>query len=110
MFNGIKKSAMALTAVMAATLPFAANAADPEAGKQKATTVCAACHGATGKAPIPIYPNLAGQNEDYLVYFMKAYRNKERTGGQALVMQGQVFALSEDDIANLAAYYYIQTP
>ncbi len=110
MFNGIKKSAMALTAVMAATLPFAANAADPEAGKQKATTVCAACHGATGKAPIPIYPNLAGQNEAYLVSSMKAYRNKERTGGQAVVMQGQAAALSDEDIANLAAYYSKQTP
>ncbi|SRR5690554_505020 len=110
MLNGIKKSALTLTAVVAATLPFAANAADPEAGKQKATTVCAACHGATGKAPIPIYPNLAGQNEAYLVSSMKAYKNKERTGGQAIVMQGQAMALSDEDIANLAAYYSKQTP
>lgn len=82
-----------------------ANAAgDPEAGKAKAA-VCAACHGQNGIAQIPGYPNLAGQNEAYLVSSLKAYKNKQRSGGQAPVMQGQAAALSDEDIANLAAYY-----
>lgn len=79
-------------------------AADAEQGKAK-SAVCAACHGPDGMATIPTYPNLAGQNEAYLVESLKAYRAKQRTGGQAMIMQGQAAALSDDDIANLAAYY-----
>ncbi|MDO3721172.1 c-type cytochrome [Marinobacter sp. chi1] len=81
-----------------------ASAADVEAGKAKAA-VCAACHGQNGIAQIPTYPNLAGQNEQYLVSALKAYKNKQRSGGQAAIMQGQAAALSDTDIANLAAYY-----
>ena len=79
-------------------------AGDIEAGKKKAA-VCAACHGANGMAAIPSYPNLAGQNEAYLVSAMKAYKNKERNGGMAAVMQGQAASLSDTDIENLAAFY-----
>ena len=82
-----------------------ANAAgDAEAGKAKAA-VCAACHGQNGIAQIPASPNLAGQNEAYLVSALTAYKNKQRNGGQAPVMQGQAAGLSDEDIANLAAYY-----
>lgn len=81
-----------------------AAAADAEAGKAKAA-VCAACHGQNGMAQIPTYPNLAGQNEQYLVSALNAYKNKQRNGGQAAIMQGQAAALSDTDIANLAAYY-----
>lgn len=80
-------------------------AGDAEQGKVKATTVCAACHGADGRAVIPGYPNLHGQNEQYLVSALKAYKNKERTGGLAVVMQAQAAMLSDEDIANLAAYF-----
>ena len=77
---------------------------DAEAGKSKSVT-CAACHGADGIAVIPGYPNLKGQNEQYLVSAIKAYKNKERNGGLAAVMQAQAAALSDADVANLAAYY-----
>jgi cytochrome c553 len=79
-------------------------AADAAAGKAKAA-VCAACHGANGIAQIPGYPNLAGQNEAYLVSSLKAYKSKQRNGGQAVIMHAQAAGLSDDDIANLAAYY-----
>ncbi|MGR5095116.1 c-type cytochrome [Vibrio maritimus] len=81
-----------------------AMAGDIAAGKAKAA-VCAACHGADGIAVIPGYPNLKGQNEQYLVTSIKAYKNKERNGGLAAVMQAQASMLSDEDIANLAAYY-----
>ncbi len=77
---------------------------DAAAGKAKAA-VCAACHGQNGMATINTYPNLAGQNEQYLVLSMKAYKSKQRNGGMASVMQAQMAAMSEEDIANLAAYY-----
>lgn len=79
-------------------------AGDAAAGKAK-SAVCAACHGAAGIAAIPTYPNLAGQNEAYLVSSLKAYKLKQRSGGMAAIMQGQAAALSDADINNLAAYY-----
>jgi len=81
-----------------------AMAGDAAAGKAK-SAVCAACHGPAGIASIPTYPNLAGQNEAYLVSALKAYKSKQRNGGMAAVMQAQAAALSDADIANLAAYY-----
>ncbi len=80
------------------------NAADIEAGKNKAI-LCATCHGLDGIATQPIYPNLAGQNEAYLVSSLKAYRDKQRNGGMASIMQMQAAKLSDDDIENLAAYF-----
>lgn len=79
-------------------------AADAAAGKAK-SAVCAACHGANGMAAIPTYPNLAGQNEAYLLSSLKAYKAKQRNGGLAAVMQAQAAGLSDADMANLAAYY-----
>lgn len=79
-------------------------AGDIEAGKAKAA-VCAACHGADGMAVIPGYPHLKGQNEQYLVSSLNAYKAKQRNGGLAAVMQAQAAMLSDADIANLAAYY-----
>ncbi|MDK9738574.1 cytochrome c [Vibrio sp. D404a] len=79
-------------------------AGDVAAGQAKAA-VCAACHGADGIAVIPGYPNLKGQNEQYLVTSMNAYKTKQRNGGLAAVMQAQASMLSDADIANLAAYY-----
>ncbi len=79
-------------------------AGDLVAGQAKAG-MCAGCHGAKGVTAIPTYPNLAGQNAAYLELAMKAYKAKQRTGGQAVMMQGMVATLSAADIANLAAYY-----
>jgi cytochrome c553 len=94
------------TALMAGSLVLAADvmAGDAAAGKAKAG-VCSACHGAAGKAAVPNYPNLAGQNKAYLVSALKAYKNKDRNGGMAAIMQGQAAALSDQDIENLAEYY-----
>ena len=62
---------LGLVAMMAAAPSFAAG--DAEAGKAKAA-ICAACHGANGIAAIPGYPNLAGQNPQYIVSALKAYK------------------------------------
>ncbi|BES73600.1 c-type cytochrome [Marinobacter nanhaiticus D15-8W] len=94
-----------LVLALVASTPLSVSAeGDVDAGKQK-SAVCAACHGQNGVAQIPTYPNLAGQNEQYLVMAMKAYKGGQRQGGQAAIMQGQAAALTDQDIANLAAYY-----
>jgi cytochrome c553 len=67
--------------------------------------VCATCHGADGKATISPYPNLAGQNRDYLVYALKAYKSLDRKAGFATLMQQQAAGLTEADINELAEYY-----
>ncbi|RBW49412.1 c-type cytochrome [Marinobacter sp. F3R11] len=90
---------------LGAAVPAVSSAAgDAAAGKTKAA-VCAACHNLNGVAQIPMYPNLAGQHEQYLVSSLKAYRDKQRNGGMAAIMQGQAAALSDADIDDLAAYY-----
>lgn len=79
-------------------------AGDAAAGQAKAAS-CAACHGADGIAAVPAYPSLAGQNEAYLVSATQAYKDKQRQGGMAAIMTVQAANLSEQDIADLAAYY-----
>lgn len=79
-------------------------AGDVAAGKEKASR-CQACHGAVGKAAMPLYPHLAGQNPAYLAHALQAYKKGERKGGQAEVMKAFVAGLSDEDIDNLAAYY-----
>lgn len=75
-----------------------------EAGKAKAA-VCASCHGSNGIALMPTYPNLAGQNEEYLVLALQSYRSKERQGGNAALMHAMSANLSDEDINDLAAYF-----
>ncbi|TDO15228.1 MULTISPECIES: c-type cytochrome [Halomonas] len=62
-------------------------------------------HGRAGKATVPIYPHLAGQNAPYLESALKAYRAGERGGGMSMMMTPQAQALSDQDIADIAAYY-----
>ncbi len=50
---------------------------------------------------IPGYPNLKGQNEQYIVSSINAYKTQQRSGGLAAVMQAQASMLSDEDIANL---------
>ena len=91
-----------LTATIAlASAATQAWAGDAEKGKSKAAT-CIACHGANGISQIPMYPNLAGQKEQYLVLQLKAFRDGTRKN---MVMAPMAANLSDDDIADLAAYY-----
>ncbi len=76
-------------------------AGDPAAGAQKSAT-CAACHGANGNSSNPLWPNLAGQQAAYLEKQMKDFRDGRR---QDPVMAPMAAALSDTDIADLAAYY-----
>ncbi|WP_236127725.1 c-type cytochrome [Cedecea colo] len=93
---------------MMCSLPALANG-DAQAGEQKAV-MCVACHGANGKASVPVYPNLAGQNEKYLEHALQAYKKGERSGGQAEIMKAYISGLSDEDISNLAAYYSSMKP
>ncbi|MGB0964982.1 MAG: c-type cytochrome [Litorivicinus sp.] len=93
-----------ITAALAIA-PMSALAAGDAAAGQGKSLVCASCHGQDGKSMIPTYPNLAGQNAAYLEMALKGYRSQERTGLQAALMYGMAANLSDQDIADLAAYY-----
>ncbi|MDE2612263.1 MAG: cytochrome c [Burkholderiales bacterium] len=76
-------------------------AADPAAGKARYDSTCFACHGASGISVAPIYPNLSGQKEQYLVDQLKAFRDGTRPNA---IMAPMAKGLSDTDIANLSAY------
>ncbi|MFC0446203.1 c-type cytochrome [Pseudidiomarina halophila] len=86
---------------------------DAEAGKEK-SQVCAACHGPTGSSPSDMYPKLNGQHASYLAKQLHDYKLAAETGGEEgranAIMQGQVASLSDQDIADLAAYFASQDP
>ncbi len=90
-----------LSAVALAASATTASAGDAAAGKAK-SIACAGCHGADGIAAVPTYPNLAGQNKEYLILTLKGFRDGTRKNA---TMNPMAKPLSDADIENLAAYY-----
>ena len=81
-------------------------AGDAAAGKTK-SQACAGCHGMNGTSNNPMYPNLAGQKENYLEKAIKDYRDGKRNDP---MMSSMVKGLSDADAADLAAFYTKQKP
>lgn len=91
----------AAAALLALLAPVAVHAADAQAGRAKAAA-CTVCHGELGLSQQPDVPHLAGQPEVYLSGQLKAYRSGKRLHE---VMGILAKALSDADIADLAAWY-----
>jgi cytochrome c553 len=79
-------------------------AGDAAAGENKAVT-CSACHGPDGNSAVPTFPKLAGQGEKYLFKQMKDIRDGARS---VPTMAGQVDNMSDQDLADIAAFYAAQ--
>ena len=85
----------------------AASAAHAEGDKAKGRTLvytCNGCHGVPGYAnAYPEYhvPHIAGQNEQYIVTALKAYKSGER---KHPTMGAQAQSMSDQEIADIAAY------
>ena len=75
--------------------------ASAEAGKEK-SAVCQGCHGEDGNSLGPDWPHLAGQNANYLRKQIGNFQKSERTNE---IMNGMVAGLSEEDVADIAAYF-----
>jgi cytochrome c553 len=71
------------------------------AGRQKAMA-CQTCHGLDGLSKMPDAPNIAGDPEEYLVRQLNAFRKGERKNEMMSIV---VQPLSDQDVADLAAYY-----
>jgi cytochrome c553 len=74
---------------------------DIKAGREKAQK-CEACHGLDGLAKIAESPNIAGQNQQYLIEQLTAFKSGERKNDMMSLIAP---ALSDQDIEDLAAYY-----
>ena len=77
-------------------------AGDIVAGKAKAQAVCQTCHGIDGVATEAMVPNISGQQKEYLVIQLEAYRSGRRQHAQMSIIAQM---LTDDDIGNLAEWY-----
>ncbi len=108
--RAVRRSIVGLSCALAIGASGVATANEPvkgdiEAGRQK-ISMCIGCHGIPGyKASFPeVYavPMIAGQNEQYIIVALRAYASGERTHP---TMDAISSSLSEQDMADLAAYY-----
>lgn len=84
------------------------NGGDPVAGKDKSAT-CVACHGADGNSLVTIYPKIAGQGAAYIAKQLANFKAGSAEGGRVdPVMAGMVAGLSEQDMADLGAFFASQ--
>ncbi|MCC5809700.1 MAG: cytochrome c [Ectothiorhodospiraceae bacterium] len=82
-----------------------AHAGDVERGKAAANS-CIACHGPGGNSHIPaMFPSIAGRDAGELEALLRAYRDGDIQSPQ---MTPQAVHLSDQDIADLAAYFAAQ--
>lgn len=82
----------------------AAAEGDPATGQAK-SAICAACHAADGNSTVPQWPKLAGQHADYIERQFNLIKSGARPVPE---MTGIVGLISEEDIANIAAWFASQ--
>lgn len=101
--NALLRAGVLMLTVAVGSPALAAGEAAPAASAIPAKAPqCFACHGANGIATMPDAPNLAGQNEAYLVKTLQEFRSGAR---QHEVMTIMAKGLSDTDINQLAAYF-----
>lgn len=64
--------------------------------------LCQTCHGMDGKATVPLAANLSGQQKDYMIAQLEAYRSGKRQHEQMTIVAKM---LSDADIENVAEWY-----
>lgn len=106
----MKKLTLSLCAAIVASVTAASALAqdrvgDPHAGEKK-NPLCVGCHGITGYhtgfPEVHKVPKISGQSQKYIVNALKAYKSGERKHPS---MRGVAANLTEQDMADLAAYY-----
>ena len=76
---------------------------DAVAGKERYLVNCVNCHGAAGKG-MASFPSIEGRDADYIAERLIQYRAREKVGPNSAIMMSLAAGLSDDEIANLAAY------
>ncbi|MEM1384983.1 MAG: c-type cytochrome [Pseudomonadota bacterium] len=80
-----------------------AGAGDIDAGESRYAVNCVNCHGKAGKG-MASFPALIGRDAGYIADRLTQYRAREMVGPNSAIMMSLAGELSDDDIANLAAY------
>ena len=101
----IAAGTVAASAAGAASAPVPTYAERLERGKQIASAVCLACHGADGYSPIPANPNLAGMPAEYIAKQLELYKSGKRANA---IMMGMSAGLTPEDMKAVGDYYYAQ--
>ncbi len=78
-------------------------AGEVAAGEERYKVNCVNCHGKTGKG-MAAFPALAGRDQAYVAERLTKYRAKEKIGPNSAIMMSLTEDLSDEDIADLAAY------
>ncbi|MAA72161.1 MAG: cytochrome c4 [Bermanella sp.] len=92
---------LAISLMLSLGLVAGAHAGDAQAGKKIAGS-CAACHGQDGNSAAPSFPKIAGLGEKYILKQLMEFKSGDRDNA---IMKGQVAALSNEQMADLAAYF-----
>jgi cytochrome c553 len=80
------------------------NTGNPIAGKEK-SQLCQGCHGEFGDSTDPLIPKLAGQRGNYISKQIRNYQAGARTHE---IMDAMAMTVSDDDLADIAAYFASQ--
>lgn len=88
-----------------AAFSFSAHAAGDAAAGETKVAVCAACHGTDGNSALGVNPKLAGQNERYTLKQLLDIKSGARS---VPLMTGLLDNMSEQDLADIAAFYAAQ--
>lgn len=103
----MKPFLLAGVSILAVMTVQSVNAASIYAGQARAAAVCSQCHGIKSPSADAPFPPLAGRDAAYLQSALKQYRDKTRKSD---IMNAIAGSLTDDDIANVAAYYARQKP
>jgi cytochrome c553 len=108
------RSALRISAPLSLLVVAACTGAGERGGAQDVAGtvhVCSSCHGPGGRSDNSTFPRLAGQQKEYLVTQLKAFRDKTRADPHAhTYMWGMAAHLSDATINGLADYYSSQPP
>jgi len=82
---------------------------DSEAGEARYKTTCINCHGTAGKG-VASYPKVSGNETSYTVSKLETYRDGIKIGSNSSLMIMMAKPLTDQEIADLAAYLKDATP
>ena len=83
--------------------PQIAHSADKASGEERYKETCIACHGPAGKG-VASYPKISGKEISYTTAKLEAYRKGTKIGANSFLMIPMAKPLTDEEIANLAAY------
>ena len=76
---------------------------DPVAGETRYKKTCINCHGPAGMG-VASYPKISGKEISYVTAMLETYREGIEVGPNSSLMIMMAQPLTDDEIANLAAY------